>query len=79
MLPSPTLPAMNNRMRMNFSFPCLMESMKRLTRIGVRHTVKVLHSNTVTHQFIVFTFFEVLIAPCVTRFSFLYLARREVF
>ncbi|KAL2584279.1 hypothetical protein AAZV13_14G120150 [Glycine max] len=36
-----TLPLMNNRMHMIFSFPCLMESIRRWRRLGVSHIVKV--------------------------------------
>jgi len=51
MQPSPTLPVMNNKMHMNFSFQCLMEFMKRWTRIGVSHTMKVMYSKTKTQVY----------------------------
>lgn len=35
------LQVMNSRMRMNFSFPCLMESTKRWRKIGGNPRVKV--------------------------------------
>ncbi|RZB68917.1 Leucine-rich repeat receptor-like serine/threonine-protein kinase isoform A, partial [Glycine soja] len=46
-----TLPLMNNRMHMIFSFPCLMESIRRWRRLGVSHIVKVICSDSDTDLF----------------------------